>query len=283
MSTAPPKGTGGAQLAAAYGHAWLGWSADGANGPMALGYTRASAKNGEPQGQLQLGERLMLRPDASRATLVEALGWLSASAAQGCARAAWRAAQTMVLLGAGESTEPVLHAYQEAARLGSAEAAFAVSTRLVTTGREDTARGWLRAAAQGGLASAQEHLGAELLMEGNTAEGVAWAQRAAHQGDGPAQALVGQLVSTGNGVAHDQGRAYFWLLLATANEQSEWATQEAREKTSLWLQWARRWLTPEQARAVETETARWTPKAEKPGVPCVRKRTAKVEDKYRNR
>ena len=172
---------------------------------------------------------------------------------------------------------------RKATALGSARAAYALNARLDWIGRKQEARRWLEKAADGRLASAQEHLGVELLKEGNTAEGVAWAQRAAHQGDGPAQALVGQLVSTGNGVAHDQGRAYFWLLLATANEQSEWATQEAREKTSLWLQWARRWLTPEQARAVETEAARWTPKAEKPGVPCVRKRTAKVEDKYRNR
>ena len=180
------QGYGRAQLAAAYGHAWEGWSADGEGGARAMRYTRAAAEGGEVQGQLQLGEALLLQPGASRETLVKALGWLNASAAQGCAYA-WRAAQAMELLAEGENTEPVLHAYEEAARLGSADAALAASTRLAARGREDTARGWLEAAAQGGLAAAQAHLAAELRMEGSVGEAAGWAQRAAHQ----ARARVG--------------------------------------------------------------------------------------------
>ena len=260
------QGYGRAQLAAAYGHTWLGWSEGGAQ---AMRYTRAAAQGGEVQGQLQLGEALLLHPGANRATLAEALGWLSASAAQGCARGAWRAAQAMELL-AGENTEPVLHAYQEAARLGSAEAAFAVSTRLAATGTEDTARGWLEAAAQGGLASAQAQLAVELRMEGKAGEGARWAERAAHQGNARAQALLGELLASGHEV--DQASAYFWLLLARAGSETGGAS-EGRPGS---LEWARAWLTAEEAQAVEAGAARWSPTAERPWAPCMRRRTHEV-------
>ena len=266
------QGYGRAQLAAAYGHKWLGWSADGEGGARAMRYTRAAAQGGEVQGQLQLGEALLLHPGANRATLAEALGWLSASAAQGCARGAWRAAQAMELLAAGENTEPVLHAYQEAARLGSAEAAFAVSTRLAATGTEDTARGWLKAAAQRGLASAQAQLAVELRMEGKAGEGARWAERAAHQGNARAQALLGELLASGHEVALDQASAYFWLLLARAGSETGGAS-EGRPGS---LEWARAWLTAEEAQAVEAGAARWSPTAERRWVPCMRRRRHEV-------
>ena len=190
------QGYGRAQLAAAYGYAWEGWGINGEDSAAkARAYTRAAADGGEVQGQLQLGEALLLHPGASHEKLVEALGWLNASAAQGCAYAAWRAAQAMELLAegeTGENTERVLHAYQEAARLGSAEAAFAVSTRLAATGREDTARGWLEAAAQGGLPSAQAHLAVELRMEGKASEAAGWAQRGRAPGQHPGASAVGR-------------------------------------------------------------------------------------------
>ena len=129
-----------------------------------------------------------------------------------------------------------------------------------------------REAARGGLAVAQEHVAVERLLEGKSAEGAAWARRAAQQGDAPAAALLGELLATGHGTRLDQTNAYFWLLRATANPHADPATNRAMEQTPYWLEWARVWLTPDEARAVEEEAARWIPTPE-PEAPCVRRHT----------
>ena len=264
------QGYARAQLTAAYGHRWEDWGNGDEDKDKWLHYLEAAAWGGDPQAQYHVGETLMVSPQASRESLFEALEWLDESAAQGCARAGWRAAQVFERLMDDASTNAVVNAYSQAASLGSARAAHALSTRLREIGRKEEAQHWLEVAAHRGLAAAQRYRGVELLRKGKAVEGVAWAKRAAHQGDGPAQVLLGELFATGKGVALDQSRGYLWLLLATASEQSDPATQRAMTQTPLWLQWARVWLSPEEARAVEAEAAGWTPKAERVQVPCVR-------------
>jgi TPR repeat protein len=80
---------------------------------------------------------------------------------------------------------------------------------------------WYRKAAEQGFLAGEMHLAA-LYRDGGKGfprqmdQAAAWYRKAAEQGDPSAQATLGLLYSLGQGVAHNDVEAYYWLDLAAA-------------------------------------------------------------------
>jgi len=116
---------------------------------------------------------------------------------------------------------------------------------------------WLRAHAEGGMRSAQAHLGRHLLDQGDTAAALPLLTAAARAGDVPTQATLGQLYATGNGVDLDYVAAYTWLNIAAAQ-----ASVEAHEHREVIVQL----MTPGQIADGQDATRRFFEEAADPQV-----------------
>ena len=117
------------------------------------------------------------------------------------------------------------------------------------------ARRWFQKAADQGNIPAQIHL-ADLYRDGrgvlrDMAQAVAWYRKAANPGDAGAQGTLGLLYSVGMGIPRDDVEAYFWLSLAAAAE----GPNQARYMTN--RQSVGEHITTDQEAAVKDRIAAW--------------------------
>ena len=115
---------------------------------------------------------------------------------------------------------------------------------------------WYRRAAEKGNVAGELHLAA-LYRDGgkgfvrDMAQAAAWYRRAAEQGDAGAQGTLGLLYSVGQGVAHNDVEAYYWLDLAAA------AKGPNQEKYAANRQMIGTHITAEELEAVQERVAKW--------------------------
>jgi TPR repeat protein len=117
------------------------------------------------------------------------------------------------------------------------------------------AASWYQKAADQGNIPAQIHL-ADLYRDGrgvlrDMAQAVAWYRKAANQGDAGAEGTLGLLYSVGMGIPRDDVEAYFWLSLAAAAE----GPNQARYMTN--RQSVGEHITTDQEAAVKDRIAAW--------------------------
>ena len=117
------------------------------------------------------------------------------------------------------------------------------------------AAAWYQKAAEQGNIPAQIHL-ADLYRDGrgvtrDMAQAVAWYRKAADQGDAGAQGTLGLLYSVGMGIPRDDVEAYYWLSLAAAVK----SPNQARYMTN--RQSVGEHITTDQQSAVEDRVAAW--------------------------
>ena len=115
---------------------------------------------------------------------------------------------------------------------------------------------WYRKAAEKGDVAGQIHLAA-LYRDGgkgfarDMVQAAAWFRKAAEQGDAGAQGTLGLLYSMGQGVAHNDVEAYYWLDLAAA------AKGPNQEKYAANRQMIGTHITAEELEAVQERVAKW--------------------------
>jgi len=115
---------------------------------------------------------------------------------------------------------------------------------------------WYRRAAEKGDVTGELHLAA-LYRDGgkgfarDMVQAAAWYRRAAEQGDAGAQGTLGLLYSVGQGVAHNDVEAYYWLDLAAA------AKGPNQEKYAANRQMIGAHITAEELEAVQERVAKW--------------------------
>ena len=115
---------------------------------------------------------------------------------------------------------------------------------------------WYRRAAEKGDVAGELHLAA-LYRDGgkgfarDMVQAAAWYQRAAEQGDPGAQGTLGLLYSIGQGVAHNDVEAYYWLDLAAAVKGTN------QEKYAASRQMIGAHITAEELEAVQERVAKW--------------------------
>lgn len=117
--------------------------------------------------------------------------------------------------------------YLKAARAGLLDAQFNLGTFLFVRGEYAEALPWLRAAAERGMAAAQNNLAQLYLHEGSLsdeAEAFRWFLRAAEGGHIEAQYNTCHMYSAGDGVPRSEVDAYRWCDIAAARGH-----QKARE------------------------------------------------------
>jgi uncharacterized protein len=126
------------------------------------------------------------------------------------------------------------------AAIGSAKAQYELSLAYANGDGgnwpkdEYRAVGWLRRAAEQGLARAQFALGFRLEMgEGvqrDYAQAASWYRKSAEQGNAEAQYALGAMYEQGGGVSQSFTQAYFWLNLAASGKQSSEFMQDQCRK-----------------------------------------------------
>lgn len=115
---------------------------------------------------------------------------------------------------------------QPQAEAGVASAQYALA-RFYADSDPQTARIWLRRAAEQGYGPAQHELGEAELAAHNDAEALRWLRAAAEQGYGPAQVTLGLLYASGRAVAQDFAEAFAWLSLAATPAAATYRAQLA--------------------------------------------------------
>jgi hypothetical protein len=123
---------------------------------------------------------------------------------------------------------------------------------------------WYRRAAEKGDVAGQLHLAA-LYRDGgkgfprDMAQAAAWYRKAAEQGDAGAEGILGLLYSLGQGVAHSDVEAYYWLDLAAAVKgpnQEQYAANRQMVGTR---------ITADELEDVEERVAKWLAAHPRPG------------------
>jgi TPR repeat protein len=115
---------------------------------------------------------------------------------------------------------------------------------------------WYRKAAEKGDVAGELHLAA-LYRDGgkgfarDMAQAAAWFRKAAEQGDAGAQGTLGVLYSIGQGVAHNNVEAYYWLDLAAAVKGPN------QEKYAANRQMIGTHITADELEAVQERVAKW--------------------------
>ena len=180
-------------------------------------------------------------------------------------RAIWMMALASALLPSAAQTAGSQNSGIDAALLAKARAGDAAAQVLVG---ESYAAGkgverdlkqaaeWYRKAAETGDVAGQLHLAA-LYRDGgkgfvrDMAQAAEWYRRAAEQGDAGAQGTLGLLYAYGQGVAHNDVEAYYWLDLAAA------AKGPNQEKYAANRQMIGTHITAEELEAVQERVAKW--------------------------
>jgi hypothetical protein len=180
-------------------------------------------------------------------------------------RAVWMMALASALIPAFAQTSGSQNSGIDAALLAKANAGDAAAQVLVgesyAAGKgverdlKQAAESYRKAAEKGDVAG-QVHLAA-LYRDGgkgfprDMAQAVEWYRKAAEQGNAEAQATLGLLYSMGQGVAHNDVEAYYWLDLAAAVKgpnQERYAANRQMIGTH---------ITVEELEAVQERVAKW--------------------------
>lgn len=154
-----------------------------------------------------------------------------------------------------------IHWYQKGAEQGDAKAAYGLGVRYMTgqgVARDYTAaEKWFVKAAENGNGDAQYNLGLLFLnlepdenLPPDPVRAGLYLLMAANQNVTDAQALLGMLYATGQGVKQDNVEAYFWLSLAEKNNdpQSKADLRDLKKK-----------MSPQEVAGAKSRADRWRP------------------------
>lgn len=183
-----------------------------------------AAEAGDARGAHEYGLLLMQRGDPGAAD--EALGWLQLAAESGRAEAFGDYAHALGDWTHGPNDLAAARDwYARAGEAGDAASALIAGVMLISGegGEPDPIAGarLVRLAAEYGLPAGMGQY-ALLLFQGgaglpaNPVEAAGWAQQGAEAGDPDSQFLYAYALATGDGVARNPERAYYWVLRAGA-------------------------------------------------------------------